>query len=440
MEDLNSLRDGIASGRLKGQKELKLSDGISEFPQELFALADSLELLVLSNNLLRSLPSSFSKFKRLKIVFFNNNKFETFPAVLAECPQLSMVSFKSNQIRQVPEGVLSSQLRWLILTDNQVEALPHDIGRLRKLQKLMLAGNKLRSLPHQISNCTSLELARLSANQLTELPRELFALPRLAWLAYAGNPFCRTESQSARLEKNTAQLPIVLEAALELGDVLGQGASGVIYKSVWQEQTVAVKIFKGEITSDGLPLDEMSACIQAGSHPNLVSVIARVQRARVTVGLIFSFIPDGYKNLGGPPSLKTCTRDTYDDHVMFSLATVQNIAGSIASAAKHLHQRGIMHGDLYAHNILTDERGDSILGDFGAASLFDIEAKDNLLLKRLESRAFGCLLEDLLDRCSIQKDSGDMVAFEQMRALQKRCMSEVLEERPLMEEIPSLMD
>ena len=54
---------------------------------------------------------------------------------------------------------------------------------------------------------------------------------------------------------------------------LGEGASGIISKAVWQANNdatkeVAVKIFKGAVTSDGYPEDEMHACILAGNHPN----------------------------------------------------------------------------------------------------------------------------------------------------------------------------
>lgn len=52
----------------------------------------------------------------------------------------------------------------------------------------------------------------------------------------------------------------------------------------------------------------------------------------------------------------------------FDLATAARIAHSMACAARHLHRQGILHGDLYAHNILHDEEGQALLGDLGAAS------------------------------------------------------------------------
>ena len=431
METLERLR----AGQLVGQRRLKLAAGLTAFPMEILAMADSLEFLDLSGNRFSSLPEAFSRLKQLKVLFLNNNSFTAFPAVLAECPALSMISFKHNQIGVVDDHALSSTIRWLILTDNRLTALPRSIGQLTQLQKLMLAGNQLQSLPDEMANCRSLELMRLSANRLQALPDWLFSLPRLAWLAYAGNPCCPETSSATR------SIPLIDEDELQIGDVLGQGASGIIYRALWKPaaaecQQVAVKLFKGEVTSDGLPADEMRACIAAGSHPNLVTVLGQLRSCSTSsgqdkAGLVFSFISPDYQNLGGPPDLDTCTRDTYPEGTAFELAVVLRILQGIGSAIAHLHSNGIMHGDLYAHNILINGAGESVLGDFGAASFHAPEDETAQSLKRLEVRAFGCLMEDLLDRCVSVK--GEAVAS--LRRLQKACMHPVPVERPLFAEI-----
>jgi Leucine-rich repeat (LRR) protein len=77
----------------------------------------------------------------------------------------------------------------LILTDNQIAALPDAIGNCTHLQKLMLAGNRLADLPEAMRGCVGLELLRISANRLQALPEWLLQLPRLTWLAFGGNPF-----------------------------------------------------------------------------------------------------------------------------------------------------------------------------------------------------------------------------------------------------------
>ena len=74
------------------------------------------------------------------------------------------------------------------------------------------------------------------------------------------------------------------------------------------------------------------------------------------------------------------------------------------SAAIRCVARGLLHGDLYAHNILWrrdapgGDDGTALLGDFGAASFIAADA-DATALERIEVRAFGCLLEELAERC-----------------------------------------
>ncbi|MBY0444351.1 MAG: leucine-rich repeat domain-containing protein, partial [Burkholderiales bacterium] len=266
MHTLSQLR----SGQLKGIKRLDLSCGLTTFPEEIFALADSLEILNLSGNALSSLPDDLPRLKRLKVIFCSVNQFDHLPEVLGRCSLLSMVGFKANQIQKVSAAALPSELRWLILTDNQISHLPAELGQCHALQKLMLAGNQLQSLPESLAACQNLELIRIAANQLSALPDWLFSLPKLAWLAFAGNPFCPTPA--------APHAPAIHWQDLEVAEQLGEGASGVIYKALWQQEqprAIALKLFKGALTSDGLPQSEMAACIAAGEHPSLIGAIGK---------------------------------------------------------------------------------------------------------------------------------------------------------------------
>ncbi|QQE63458.1 protein kinase [Leptolyngbya sp. BL0902] len=431
MHSLEQLRQG----QLAGLQRLNLSAQLTTFPAEIFDLADSLEVLDLSRNQLSTLPEDLPRLHRLKVIFLSNNQFETWPEVLAHCPHLRMIGLKSNRLTHLPEQALPPQTRWLILTDNQLETLPAAIGTLPHLQKLMLAGNRLTTLPPELAHCRNLELIRLAANQLTELPPWLLTLPRLSWLAYAGNPFCAHWSASV-----ADSLPIANWADLVKGEVLGQGASGVITKGRWKtdpgDQEVAIKFFKGDITSDGYPADEIRACLAAGTHDHLISPIGQVaHHPKGQQGLVFPLIPASYRVLGGPPSLESCTRDTYPPDRTFSLAVALRIAHSLAAAAHHLHQRGLLHGDLYPHNTLYNDDGMAKLGDFGAASFYPVDdVALGQALERLEVRAFGCVLEDLLDRCPIaEDDSAASATYTALRQLQHHCQGS--DQRPRFSEI-----
>ena len=99
------------------------------------------------------------------------------------------------------------------------------------------------------------------------------------------------------------------------------------------------------------------------------------------------------------PSLASCTRDIYDESSRFSADAALRMARGIASVGAHLHRQGITHGDLYGHNILWNPEGECLLGDFGAASFHALaDTEETRALQRIEVRAFGILLEELLAR------------------------------------------
>ncbi|NOJ15529.1 leucine-rich repeat-containing protein kinase family protein [Vibrio splendidus] len=397
----------LKSGQLNGITRLQLSEGLTEFPLEILELADSLEVLDLSGNQLSDLPEELSQLTNLRIIFASNNLFTHLPDVLGTLPKLEMVGFKTNQINTVSEQSLPAQLRWLILTDNAIEVLPHSLGERPRLQKLALAGNKIRVLPESMENLSSLELVRLSANQLTEFPEFLIKLPKLAWLAFAGNPFCKHPS-------SLDSVPTVSSQCYSLNQVLGQGASGVISHANWLNsdfdfpQEVAVKVFKGEVTSDGYPHDELEACLQTGYHGNLVKSIAQVDEDDY-LALVMELIPSSYYNLGLPPTLESCTRDTFNEGFELSIAQINSITEQMIDVFEHLHQNKVCHGDLYAHNTLVNEQGQMIFGDFGAATIYGYLTEEQQQgIRRIEARALKYFIEDLLTVCAKQDQDSEL--------------------------------
>ena len=475
----------LRAGELAGLRRLDLCGGLAEFPPEIFDLADSLEILNLSGNALHSLPPGLHRLHRLRVLFCSDNRFTELPEAVGRCEQLEVVGFKANRIEAVAAAALPPRLRWLILTDNALAGLPDELGRRPRLQKLMLAGNRLAALPETLAGCERLELLRIAANRFEALPGWLPALPRLSWLAYADNPLCAgseperpsgvpeqrarklpIEAQSTAIARAMASIcnderglsgvmsgharrPLRLSArAPAIGAIdwarlslqsppLGEGASGVIHPALWQAAEgaavpVAVKLFKGAVTSDGSPASEMAACIAAGPHRHLVSALGQLGgHPQGTPGLVMDRIAAVFRNLASPPSLDSCTRDVYAAEARFTPQAAVRLALGIASATAHLHARGILHGDLYAHNILWDGQGEALLGDFGAASFLPVgDERTAQALQRLEVRAFGCLLEELLARCEA---GGEGLVG--LQALQRRCLHEPADGRPLFDEI-----
>lgn len=416
----------LEAGQLAGATRLDLACGLTEFPQAIFTLADSLEVLNLSGNALTRLPDDLHRLHKLKVLFCSDNPFTELPACIGQCQQLGMVGFKANRIEHVPAQALPPNLRWLILTDNRIEQLPEALGDCLQMQKLMLSGNRLRSLPDSLARLENLELLRLSANRLQALPDWLLRLPRLAWLAYAGNPM----SEAFTTPHSDGNSGYIAWSDLQLGERLGEGASGVIYRAqLTSGQAVAVKLYKGAMTSDGSPVNEMNACIAAGEHPQLIEVLGRLSgHPEGAAGLVMTLIDPSFANLAGPPSLASCTRDIYDSNLAIDRNALLRLLQGMASVGAHLHARGINHGDFYAHNVLWRENGECLFGDFGGASFYPGDAGYvSQALERIEVRAFGLLFEELLTRCNEVDDS--------LWALQRQCVQPQVLARPSFAEI-----
>ncbi|KAI5480068.1 hypothetical protein MNV49_002033 [Pseudohyphozyma bogoriensis] len=442
----------LDAGLISGLTTLRLPGlGLTELPPSVLTLAPTLTFLDLSSNSISSLPPSFSALTKLKILFASGNKFTTFPAVLGSLPQLEMVAFKENGMSSIPDDALATSLKWLILTGNDLTSLPASIGRCTRLKKFMLAGNKLTSLPASMENLHDLQLLRIPGNEIAEFPEFLLSLPRLSWVAWECNPFCEksagavpSSTPSATHDSRPRDLVDVSWSDLNVGNVLGEGASGIISRATWtpptsSPQDVAVKVFKGDITSDGSPLSEMAACLAAGKHEHLVNPLGTVvDHPEGKRALTLELLPPNFVNLGGPPSFDTCTRDVYPQGTTFTLRQAVDIALAMSLTEQHLHNRGIMHGDLYAHNILISHDSPSVtktlLSDFGAATIYGefCSPAHAEKVQRLEVMAFGWLLEDLLQHL-VEGSEGKTV--EELWELQRKCVGPVVLERPVFAEV-----
>ncbi|WP_332873119.1 leucine-rich repeat-containing protein kinase family protein [Caulobacter hibisci] len=422
---MNETLAALRAGDLAGATRLDLSGAdLSEVPPEVFALAETLEVLDIGTTRISALPHDFSRLKRLTVLFASGAPFQRLPEALGDCPALSQVGFRGCGIEMIPAEALPPALRWLTLTDNRIETLPAALGERPLLQKLMLAGNRLAALPESLAGAKSLELLRIAANRFEALPGWLVDLPALAWLAWAGNPFDTAIPEAA--------VPPVAWRDLTVGKALGRGASGDVFEAAWNGRPAALKLFRGTMTSDGLPEREMAACLAAGEHPNLTGALGRiVGHPDGAQGLLMPLLPDGWRVLAGPPSAQSCSRDVYAPDLSLSLDVARRIACDVAAGTARLHARGLSHGDLYAHNVLWDgTTGTAVLSDFGAAAFAPPGEAERWTA--LDVRAFGLLLGEVLDRVD-----GDVPAA--LRDLEAACVQPDSGARPSMDAVLSAL-
>ena len=326
----------------------------------------------------------------------------------------------------------------------------------------MLSGNFISTLPKEISNCTNLELVRLSSNRLVEPPMDLLRLPNLAWVALSENPFlsqrnhinaCHDDNDDDddddddERNENSSSLEILPYDDLDdpsKGEILGKGASGITRKYTIQQREVAVKEFYSNITSDGNPFIERRISFTTATKiqsKSLIQVLGQTKKGNLVMELL-----SNYEVLANPPSLQSCSRDTYDHYdtkdedvnendvnddddddddnnnnnkqSMKSYVTYKRIISLVHHllyTLKELHTKcNITHGDFYGHNILFSKKDESQiwLTDFGAAFFYDRQSEYGKWIELIEKRAFCHLLGELnqlmdkyMVRCSSSSSS-----------------------------------
>lgn len=403
--------------------KLTLRD-VEAIPDEVFEFArhNSVKILDASDNpALKTLPDNFSDLEDLERAFFSSCGFDEVPPQLRECEQLKMLAMKFCGVTEFGEDVLPPSMDWLILTGNEIEQLPASIGDLVNLKKVALAGNPLTGLPEEMKNCREIELLRVSAADMCNpTPQWVFELPKLAFFSDGGNPASRAYPEIADTSER------IHWKELSVGEQVGASPSSEVFKGEYNGQAIAPKVFREGLASDGYAEDDFACSLLAGNHPNLREVTGRaVGHPEGRDVIVTKLIPQGeYVDLGKPPNFDTVTRDTFEDGVQYEPWFVQSVLLNVAQAMLHLHKRNIAHGDLYAHNIQVNGKGHAIVGDFGAATYYDPYAPTAHLREAQDVRAFGYLIEDMLDRMQGTQGAGTLTG------LRLSCVDENPEARP----------
>jgi hypothetical protein len=346
-----------------------------------------LELLDLSNNKLSSLPNNFNVlFPNLKILFLTNNLFEIIPECL-KFSKITILSIKNNIIKKIENLPLT--INWLMATNNKITNMDY-VTNLKNLKKLSLGSNFISEIPTEINTLHNLELVRFSNNNIKTINNNFLKLSKLTYVGLGGNPVTPDTYKF---------IPTINISEIQLYNILGKGASGIVYACSIKnsKENYAVKIFHNKSGVDGLTSTEISvlSILYDVNCQNLVKVIAKLND---DAGVIFEYL-ENFKTLGNVPNFDTITRDVMTEKINYD--TVLFIINGIKNAMNILYKLQIIHGDLYAHNIIYNDNTIK-LTDFGAS--FYVENKEIYeKLHKYEIRAFEYLILDMIQVCPSYK-------------------------------------
>ncbi|XP_064456741.1 leucine-rich repeat and calponin homology domain-containing protein-like isoform X2 [Ornithodoros turicata] len=157
-----------------------------ELPLEICMLF-LLEKLDCYHNLLRVIPSSVSTLQSLSFLNLSRNQLRTIPAALCQLP-LEVLLLSNNRLVSLPEEI--GQMKCLMELDascNELTLVPVQIGEVVSLRSLSVRHNLLVELPQELC---SLKLVTLdvAANRITFLPPALRLMTSLQGLHLDQNP------------------------------------------------------------------------------------------------------------------------------------------------------------------------------------------------------------------------------------------------------------
>ncbi|ORY66010.1 Ran1-like protein kinase [Pseudomassariella vexata] len=162
-----------------------------------------------------------------------------------------------------------------------------------------------------------------------------------------------------------------LGESLQLIEILGTGAYGVVYLAVDVKSGIryAVKTLS-KFNMDGSPLDRRQVAFQhqelrlhhvASAHPNVVSMLKIVDDPDCTY-VVLEYCPEGDLFF----NITECGQYVGKDDL------TRSVFLQILDAVEYCHALGIYHRDLKPENILVSNHGETVkLADFGLATSAD---------------------------------------------------------------------
>jgi len=145
-----------------------------------------------------------------------------------------------------------------------------------------------------------------------------------------------------------------------VGGKIGRGAFAQVYKAWWSEANffVAIKSFDTSAMSQETVDSVLTEVVLLGKmkHPHILRVLG-YHRAEPNLYLMLEYAENG--------SLLKIIKD----HGPLSEINTACFTKQVLQALVYLHERGVIHRDLKAANILLNRKGDVKLADFGVAAV-----------------------------------------------------------------------
>ncbi|XP_078183754.1 E3 ubiquitin-protein ligase LRSAM1 isoform X8 [Callithrix jacchus] len=217
---------------------------LSEIPFGAFATCKVLQkkvLIVHTNHLTSLLPKSCSllSLATIKVLDLHDNQLTALPDDLGQLTALQVLNVERNQLTQLPHSIGNlTQLQTLNVKDNKLKELPDTLGELRSLRTLNISGNEIQRLPQMLAHVRTLEMLSLDASTMVYPPPEVCSAGTAAILQF----LCK-ESGLEYYPPSQYLLPVLEQDGTNSRDSPDGPTDRVSREEVeWQEQKMLEKL------------------------------------------------------------------------------------------------------------------------------------------------------------------------------------------------------
>ncbi len=158
----------------------QINNGLKSLPSSIGNLVN-LEQIFIANSEIASLPDEMSNLMSCTdLEIYNCPKMTEFPDVVARMPELITVNLANNRqwsseevlsgLKALANGPSSEKIQLLYLNENNLEVIPAEITKMKKLGLLDFASNKIRTIETAWGKDIKPVQLYLDNNQLSEFP------------------------------------------------------------------------------------------------------------------------------------------------------------------------------------------------------------------------------------------------------------------------------
>lgn len=194
----------------------------SDIPEEVFTNSDTLEILIMQNNIIQYLSKEIGYLSCLKELYFINNQLIELPKEIGSLQRLRILDLSRNSLSKLPKEIEGlKKLEILNLFNNNIDTITSGIGNLSALTEMNIARNKLSYLPRELGQLQNLIKLDASSNDLDALPIEIWQLTNLIELNMRNNQLSTLPQQIIHLN-NLKMLDLSRNKLLSLPEEIGR--------------------------------------------------------------------------------------------------------------------------------------------------------------------------------------------------------------------------